>query len=96
MVWYYVIGSGAALYGIFGFYKSMVWICRSILRRMKKEVSVSKSSPVHSEARIDIDPIIVPSPHTLRPVKRIPSFNRAFSCPATPKMNGLLERNEKW
>ena len=67
----------------------------SISRRIKQDVPVAISSPSNREARVDIDPIITPSPTKLRHVKRTPTFNRAFSCPAAPKMNGLLERKDK-
>ena len=95
MVWYYIVGSGAALYGLFGLYKSICWMWASISRRINQDVTTAISSPSNSDARVDIDSMTAHSPTTLRHVKRTPSFNRAFSCPATPKMSRLFELKDK-
>ena len=94
MVWYYIIGSGVVLYGLFGVYKSMTWIWQAISRGIKKQVLVAKTSTGPHDVAVDIDPIIPPSPSYLRHAKRVPSFNRAFSCPANTKTNGLFQANE--
>ena len=94
MVWYYIVGSGVVLYGLFGVYKCMTWLWQAISGRIKKPVLAAKTSTGPHDFAVDIDPIIPPSPSYLRRAKRVPSFNRAFSCPAGTKPNGLFQQNE--
>ena len=72
----------------------MTWIWQAVSRGIKKQVLEAKTSTGPPDVAVDIDSIIPPSPSHRRHVKRVPSFNRAFSCPAHTKTNGLFQAEE--
>ena len=85
MVWYYILGYFVTVYLIPGVCNSMAWIYQSISNRFRENSSDLNDSANSHDVTVDVNYIISPSRKQLNKDCRIPSYNRAFSCPAGPK-----------
>ena len=92
--WYYIIGSGVVLHALYGIYKSLIWIWQAKSKGIRRQVLVANNSSGPHDVAVDIDLIIPPSPSHRPHVKRVPSFNKAFSYPAHTTKNGFFQQKE--